>query len=256
MLVKAVCLIVNSANYHHCNVPPPSSKTVSAESDKIHSEGWNKMQAHLWIPYLMSYIHNFGTLVYVLTLLRGGFIGNFNVDKELGTLEDWQAITLVVAMAGHALRVWAIQSLAKFFTFQLTIRKGHQLIGHGPYTYLRHPAYTGLLVNKIAAVTLLFHHGLWDIIVAWMTVLTGHIVRAGIPAISQIASWSPVSPTSNWNGLLGYSADVWFCLAFYCLVFKIITVRIPGEEKMLKEHFRKEWDGYASKRWRMIPFVY
>ncbi|KAF9213418.1 hypothetical protein BGZ59_005365 [Podila verticillata] len=256
MFVKAACLIVNSISYHHCNVPPPSSKTVSAETDKIRSEGWNKMQAHLWIPYLMSYIHNFGTLIYVLTLLRGGFIGEFDVNKELGILENWQAITLIVSVSGHALRVWAIQSLANFFTFQLTIRKGHKLIGHGPYTYLRHPAYTGLLINKVAAVTLLFHHGLWDIIVAWATVLTRHIVHAGIPVISEVASWTPVSPTSTWTGLLGYPADVWFCAAFYFFVFKIITVRIPGEEKMLAEHFRNEWEGYASKRWRLVPFVY
>lgn len=142
MLVKAVCLIVNSVSYHHCNVPPPSSKTVSAESDKIYSEGWNKMQGHLWIPYLMSYIHNFGTLIYVLTLLRGGFIGNFNVDKELGTLEDWQAIALVAAIVGHALRVWAVQSLAQFFTvsvcfLDLTSRCHYQvLIGFADLTPL------------------------------------------------------------------------------------------------------------------------
>ncbi|KAF9311502.1 hypothetical protein BG003_007337 [Podila horticola] len=218
MLLKAASLVVSSISYHHCNIPPASSKTVSGDSDKIQNEGWNKKSLLTWLPYVLAYSHNFGTLIYVMTILRGGSIGKFD--------------------------------------FQLTIRKGHRLIGHGPYTNLRHPAYAGTFINKIAAVTLLFHHGLWDIVVAWMTVLTGHAIQAEIPLIMQIASWTPVSPTSTWTGLLGYPADVWFCLAFYCLVFKILEIRIAGEEKMLKEHFRKEWDVYASKRWRWIPLIY
>jgi len=108
----------------------------------------------------------------------------------------------------------------------------------------------------MAAVTLLFHHGLWDIFVAWMTVLTEQIVLAGISGISVLASWTPVSPTSTWTGLLGCPADVWLCLVFYCLVFRVLEIRIAGEEKMLKDHFQKEWDVYASKRWKWIPLMY
>lgn len=108
----------------------------------------------------------------------------------------------------------------------------------------------------MAAVTLLFHHGLWDILVAKMAVLTGQIVLAGISSISVLASWIPVSPTSTWTGLLDYPVDVWFCLAFYCLVFRVLEICIAGEERMLKDHFSKGWDIYASKRWKWIPLMY
>lgn len=35
-----------------------------------------------------------------------------------------------------------------------------------------------------------------------------------------------------------------------------IAYRVRNEEAMLKNHFGREWDVYASKRWRFIPFVY
>lgn len=116
MLLKAASLVVSSISYHHCNIPPASSKTVSGDSDKIQNEGWNKKSLLTWLPYVLAYSHNFGTLIYVMTILRGGSIGKFDVSKELGTLETWQAVAVIVALAAHAFRVWAVQSLARFFT--------------------------------------------------------------------------------------------------------------------------------------------
>lgn len=92
--------------------------------------------------------------------------------------------------------------------------------------------------------------------VAWMAVLTGHVVLAGIPLISEVVSRTPTSPACNWIGLLTFSSDVWLCLAFFCIIVKAISLRIQYKEKMSAEHFRKDWDKYASTRWRLVPFVY
>jgi len=115
MFLKVTCLVVSSISYHHCIVPPPASKTVSRDTDKIHKEGWAKYSLLTWLPYVLAYSHNLGTLIYVLTILRGGSINAFDV-KELEILESWQAALVVIALVGHAFRVWAIQSLARFFT--------------------------------------------------------------------------------------------------------------------------------------------
>lgn len=57
-----------------------------------------------------------------------------------------QLIALLVILAGLVLRFMAIKTLGKFFTTQVTIHDGHRLIKAGPYRYVRHPAYTGLLI--------------------------------------------------------------------------------------------------------------
>jgi len=52
---------------------------------------------------------------------------------------------------GLVLRWWAIISLGKFFTVDVSIADDHQLIVRGPYHALRHPSYSGMM---LAFVTL------------------------------------------------------------------------------------------------------
>ena len=64
-----------------------------------------------------------------------------------------QMVAAVFA-ASLALRWWAILSLGKFFTVDVAIAADHQLIIRGPYRWMRHPSYTGLLLAFAAfAVT-------------------------------------------------------------------------------------------------------
>ena len=45
--------------------------------------------------------------------------------------------------AGMALRLWAINTLGKFFRTTVMLQDSHELVTTGPYQILRHPAYTG-----------------------------------------------------------------------------------------------------------------
>jgi protein-S-isoprenylcysteine O-methyltransferase Ste14 len=70
-----------------------------------------------------------------------GHIGNAGIRQPL----FWTGLLL---MAGSlALRFWAIRVLARFFTIDVNIQPGHELIRRGPYRLLRHPAYTGSLMT-------------------------------------------------------------------------------------------------------------
>jgi protein-S-isoprenylcysteine O-methyltransferase Ste14 len=51
-----------------------------------------------------------------------------------------------VALAGIALRVWAIVTLGRFFRRGVTIEPGQRIVRRGPYRVLRHPSYTGLVL--------------------------------------------------------------------------------------------------------------
>jgi protein-S-isoprenylcysteine O-methyltransferase len=53
---------------------------------------------------------------------------------------------LFLIAGGLALREWAIVRLGRFFSRTVEIETGHQLITTGPYQWIRHPAYTGMIL--------------------------------------------------------------------------------------------------------------
>ncbi len=52
----------------------------------------------------------------------------------------------VLIAGGVALRVWAILTLDRFFTFVVGISDDHRVIRDGPYRIIRHPGYAGALL--------------------------------------------------------------------------------------------------------------
>ena len=55
----------------------------------------------------------------------------------------WLGVALVVA--GLAFAVWARVHLGGNWSGTVTVKQGHELIRSGPYAYVRHPIYTGLI---------------------------------------------------------------------------------------------------------------
>lgn len=58
---------------------------------------------------------------------------------------------LVVIGAGQLLRWWSIVTLGRLFTVNVAIRTEHRLIDSGPYRYVRHPAYTAILLVHVGS---------------------------------------------------------------------------------------------------------
>jgi protein-S-isoprenylcysteine O-methyltransferase Ste14 len=61
------------------------------------------------------------------------------------------ALGEIVATCGIALRIWAILTLDRFFTFVVGIAQDHRVVQHGPYRVLRHPGYAGALLALAGA---------------------------------------------------------------------------------------------------------
>ena len=56
---------------------------------------------------------------------------------------------------GLALRTWAVVLLGPWFTWNVTVQAGQQLVSRGPYRLVRHPSYTGALITFVASCVLL-----------------------------------------------------------------------------------------------------
>jgi protein-S-isoprenylcysteine O-methyltransferase Ste14 len=72
-------------------------------------------------------------------------------------------IGLVLSAIGFSLMNWSIIVLGKQFSINVTIQNNHKLITKGPYKFIRHPRYLGIIVFLIgipliflSMITLLF----------------------------------------------------------------------------------------------------
>lgn len=94
-----------------------------------------------------------GTLVRLVLVIGGCVVAALLVSIwGPGRLPPaWQPTLLwggcALMLAGMLLRWWSIRVLAEHFTVDVAIAADHRLIRSGPYRWVRHPSYTGLLLT-------------------------------------------------------------------------------------------------------------
>ena len=70
-----------------------------------------------------------------------GFLGTRFMHRTLAS-----AIAgLILIWMGIGLAIWARYHLAEYWSARITIKEDHELIRTGPYGFVRHPIYTGML---------------------------------------------------------------------------------------------------------------
>lgn len=85
----------------------------------------------------------------------------------------WAGITLT--WAGTAIAIWARYSIGEYWSARVTLKEGHRLIRSGPYAYVRHPIYTGMLLGCVGAALVV---GEWRGVVAVLLLLAAHSRKA------------------------------------------------------------------------------
>jgi len=97
-------------------------------------------------------------LVIVVSLMAGIFVAKQWPAAALPYHRAFVFAGVVLFVAGLFLRWWAIITLGRFFTLDVTIEKDHELVERGPFRMVRHPSYTGVL---LAFVGLALSLGNW-----------------------------------------------------------------------------------------------
>jgi protein-S-isoprenylcysteine O-methyltransferase Ste14 len=84
----------------------------------------------------------------------------------------------VLFVVGLIFRWWAIVTLGRFFTVDVTIEKDHELVERGPFRWVRHPSYTGVLLAFVGwALTL----GNWAaILVVLVPIFVAFVIRMNV----------------------------------------------------------------------------
>jgi protein-S-isoprenylcysteine O-methyltransferase Ste14 len=58
----------------------------------------------------------------------------------------YRSLGVIVMWLGLAIRVWAIATLGRAFRTTVEVDSGQAVVSSGPYRWVRHPSYTGLLM--------------------------------------------------------------------------------------------------------------
>ena len=66
---------------------------------------------------------------------------------RLGALPEWVGwLGVFLALAGLLMRAWANRVLGEFYTRTLKVAEGQTIIREGPYRWIRHPGYLGMIL--------------------------------------------------------------------------------------------------------------
>ncbi len=66
-----------------------------------------------------------------------------------------EVLAILLLAAAYLLRVSAVRALGRFYSHRVRIQEAHEVVKAGPYRWLRHPAYSGMLLIH-AAMSLFF----------------------------------------------------------------------------------------------------
>ncbi|KAH7927998.1 ICMT-domain-containing protein [Leucogyrophana mollusca] len=149
-------------------------------------------------------------------LLQNGQLPSFTPDRYV-------IAGAAVTILGSIARLWAIRTLGRHFTHELSIKKEHKLVTDGPYAWVRHPSYTAGAVTSMGLI----------------------ILHASPGSLVRACGW-----LDSWVGrtLVG----IW--MAQFLSGFAMTLARSVREDGYLRAHFGAEWDRYAERtRYRLIP---
>jgi protein-S-isoprenylcysteine O-methyltransferase Ste14 len=83
-------------------------------------------------------------------LMFSGDVPREHLRASLFTPTIWtDALGIVITIAGIAFAVWARFYLGGNWSSSITVKVDHQLVRSGPYRFVRHPIYTGLITALI-----------------------------------------------------------------------------------------------------------
>jgi protein-S-isoprenylcysteine O-methyltransferase Ste14 len=103
------------------------------------------------------------------------------LTSVLGNSAGWKfgsaglsVVGLLVMWAGLAVRIWAIVVLGKSFRMTVEVDTGQKVVDSGPYRWVRHPSYTGILL-LMAGLSLVY--GNWPALAILLVLPTAVLIH-------------------------------------------------------------------------------
>lgn len=218
-----------------CATPPnPPTTTQQArapyETDRIRIITGSVAIAASRAVLIISIYHALVTLVYspntnnaILSTICP-HPENLTLNPQLLTWSPTVILSLLAIASGSAIRLAAYGGLGRNFTFYLSAPD--RLVTGGVYAYVQHPSYTGLVLVGLGCV------GLWCRWDGAIACLLSEDVIERVDGLGMAVI-----------GVLGTVAVM------------VLGVRVRDEERMLRERFGREWEGWHVRTARFVPGI-
>ncbi|MGA2100114.1 MAG: isoprenylcysteine carboxylmethyltransferase family protein [Candidatus Sulfotelmatobacter sp.] len=103
--------------------------------------------------------------------LRFGPLGRRFIPAEAWIAQAGIALTSL----GVAIAIWARYCLGQYWSARVTLKEGHRIIRSGPYAFVRHPIYTGMLLAASGTALVI---GEWRGVLGVVVMLVAHSHKA------------------------------------------------------------------------------
>jgi protein-S-isoprenylcysteine O-methyltransferase Ste14 len=117
-------------------------------------------------------------IVWIVAILLVGTQGGLPFANRVGLWRPTPGLGVAgaaVTAAGLAVALWARAVLGTNWSGAITLKEQHELIDRGPYAFVRHPIYTGVLLMALGTVTF---RGTRSGVIVFATMVAGFIVKA------------------------------------------------------------------------------
>jgi protein-S-isoprenylcysteine O-methyltransferase Ste14 len=115
-----------------------------------------------------------------IVLLCVAFILFYSSDPRFGILNErfiphreWiRGLGAALTVAGVTFAIWARYHIGQYWSGAVALKVGHQLIRTGPYSRIRHPIYTGILLALTGTTLLIGQYRAIVALAIWVIGLT------------------------------------------------------------------------------------
>ena len=122
-----------------------------------------------------------GTLWLNIIVITAAVVAAGTLTGALNNATAWQfgstglsAVGLIVMWVGLAIRIWAIVVLGRSFRVTVEVDTGQQVVDRGPYRWVRHPSYAGILI-LLAGLSLVY--GDWPALAILLVLPAGVLIH-------------------------------------------------------------------------------
>jgi len=119
-------------------------------------------------------IHRLPVLIGVLLLVVPHRPGHWLSHRFLPHALDFELLGVAMVVLEFGFTVWARVHLGSNWSGTVTLKKEHELVRSGPYHWVRHPIYTGVLLAILGSVIAL---GQWRGLLAFGFITLGLVLK-------------------------------------------------------------------------------
>jgi len=116
----------------------------------------------------------FMVVAYSLLFKRSLYLGPLS-GRYLPPDQRIEIAGVLMVWLGVAVAIWARVHIGQYWSGLITLKEDHKLIRSGPYAYVRHPIYTGLLLATFGTALV---QGKWQGLLGAAIILIAHIRKA------------------------------------------------------------------------------